>query len=570
MLIRGKNDLASKYPDLLKDWHSTKNGLLEPQNVTYASDKMVWWKCHVCGYEWESKISNRTCNNRGCPICKRKSAKKKYIENIIEKNGSFGDKYPELVAEWNYERNNGKTPFNVTAGSNKQVWWKCKFGHEWKTSPANRSKGCSCKYCAGTRILPGFNDLETLRPDLLKEWDYDKNKILPSQVGIGSVKKVWWKCKNGHSYDCGVRSRVAEGVECRYCKHQAVIVGQNDFATLYPDLLKEWDFEKNALSPNKIFPKTSQKIWWKCPLGHSYQKTMNHKVGRQDNCPICSREIKCSFPEQALLYYIKKYFPDAVSGSREFGFELDIFIPSIKTAIEYDGAFWHQNSRTHTVKTEQIKNWECKKRKIQFIRVREPGINSDYSDYCKIVSREDYTTDKSLEKVIAEVLAILGIKELDIAVDCDRIKIYNEYILIRKNNNLAIAFPNIAKEWNYEKNGELIPEMFVANSNKKVWWKCVQGHEWQAAIAHRTSRNDGCPYCGNRRVLVGYNDLATCNPELLSEWDEERNTIRPCEVVPGSSKMVFWICPCGHSYKKAVRERTGIKGRGGCPYCRKT
>lgn len=102
MLIRGKNDLASKYPDLLKDWHSTKNGLLEPQNVTYASDKMVWWKCHVCGYEWESKISNRTCNNRGCPICKRKSAKKKYIENIIEKNGSFGDKYPELVAEWNY------------------------------------------------------------------------------------------------------------------------------------------------------------------------------------------------------------------------------------------------------------------------------------------------------------------------------------------------------------------------------------------------------------------------------------------------------------------------------------
>ena len=409
-----------------------------------------------------------------------------------------------------------------------------------------------------------------MRPDLLKEWDYDKNKILPSQVGIGSVKKVWWKCKNGHSYDCGVRSRVAEGVECRYCKHQAVIVGQNDFATLYPDLLKEWDFEKNALSPNKIFPKTSQKIWWKCPLGHSYQKTMNHKVGRQDNCPICSREIKCSFPEQALLYYIKKYFPDAVSGSREFGFELDIFIPSIKTAIEYDGAFWHQNSRTHTVKTEQIKNWECKKRKIQFIRVREPGINSDYSDYCKIVSREDYTTDKSLEKVIAEVLAILGIKKLDIAVDRDRIKIYNEYILIRKNNNLAIAFPNIAKEWNYEKNGELIPEMFVANSNKKVWWKCVQGHEWQAAIAHRTSRNDGCPYCGNRRVLVGYNDLATCNPELLSEWDEERNTIRPCEVVPGSSKMVFWICPCGHSYKKAVRERTGIKGRGGCPYCRKT
>ena len=90
MLIRGKNDLASKYPELLKDWHSTKNDSLEPQDVTYASNKRVWWKCHVCGYEWESKISNRTCNNRGCPICKRKSAKKKYIENIIEKTVVLG------------------------------------------------------------------------------------------------------------------------------------------------------------------------------------------------------------------------------------------------------------------------------------------------------------------------------------------------------------------------------------------------------------------------------------------------------------------------------------------------
>ena len=73
-------------------------------------------------------------------------------------------------------------------------------------------------------------------------------------------------------------------------------------------------------------------------------------------------------------------------------------------------------------------------------------------------------------------------------------------------NDLQTVNPALAKEWNFEKNNELTPEDVMPNSNKKAWWKCSEGHEWQATI---NSRNDGrgCPYCSSRKILIGYNDL---------------------------------------------------------------
>ena len=48
-----KKYLADGYPELVREW-SDKNGDLKPDMVTYGSNKIVWWKCHVCGYEWQS------------------------------------------------------------------------------------------------------------------------------------------------------------------------------------------------------------------------------------------------------------------------------------------------------------------------------------------------------------------------------------------------------------------------------------------------------------------------------------------------------------------------------------
>lgn len=131
-------------------------------------------------------------------------------------------------------------------------------------------------------------------------------------------------------------------------------------------------------------------------------------------------------------------------------------------------------------------------------------------------------------------------------------------------NDLASKSQLLANEWNYEKN-DLFPSEVLATSNKKVWWRCAKGHEWQAAIASRMAGR-GCPYCANKKVLAGFNDLATSNPKLAQQWNHDRNgNLTPQDVVCGSSKKVWWRCPkCGHEWKASINNRN----RGaGCPRC---
>ena len=119
-------------------------------------------------------------------------------------------------------------------------------------------------------------------------------------------------------------------------------------------------------------------------------------------------------------------------------------------------------------------------------------------------------------------------------------------------------------EWNREKNDHLTPETVTYGSNKKVWWKCSQGHEWQASIHNRT-KGRGCPYCSGQKVIAGVNDLATLNPNLSQEWNYVRNSeFEPSNCSAQSSKKVWWICELGHEWRAAVCDRS----RGdGCPYC---
>ena len=75
-------------------------------------------------------------------------------------------------------------------------------------------------------------------------------------------------------------------------------------------------------------------------------------------------------------------------------------------------------------------------------------------------------------------------------------------------------YPDIADDWHPIKNGTLSPGAIAVKSSKKVWWLGKCGHEWQSTVASRTSRNGGCPYCSNKKILKGFNDLETINPDL--------------------------------------------------------
>ena len=105
-------------------------------------------------------------------------------------NNSLAEVRPELVPEWS-EKNLPLKPDEITFGSNKKVWWRGACGHEWQTSVKARSNGEKCPICSGARVIAGINDLATLEPLLVKQWS-KKNKIKPTEVSIGSHKKVIW------------------------------------------------------------------------------------------------------------------------------------------------------------------------------------------------------------------------------------------------------------------------------------------------------------------------------------------------------------------------------------------
>ena len=112
--------------------------------------------------------------------------------------------------------------------------------------------------------------------------------------------------------------------------------------------------------------------------------------------------------------------------------------------------------------------------------------------------------------------------------------------------------PELAKEWHPTKNGSLEPADLTPGSNKKVWWVCVKGHEWQARVTDRNYRKTGCPYCSGYRVCID-NCLYTINPTLASQWHPTKNDpLTPKDVTPGFSKKVWWICSEGQEWEAVV------------------
>ncbi len=532
--------------ELMAEWNWEKNTEFDPNQLTHGSHKKVWWKC-IKGHEWQASIADRN-NRQGCPYCSSKRVLKGY-NDLLTIN-------PTLANEWNYEKNNGLTPSDVMPNSGKKVWWKCQNGHEWQATIGSRNGGRGCPCCSGRSVIKGVNDLQTLNPSLAKEWHYEKNNgLTPMDVMPNSNKKAWWKCDQGHEWQATINSR-NNGIRCPYCSKRYAVKGVNDLQTVNPALANEWHYEKNnGLTPMDVTPNSDKKVWWKCKKGHEWEAIIGSR-NRGNGCPVCNSERNTSFPEYAIVFYLKKYGLETIHSYKEKGYELDIYIPSRKIAIEYDGYLWHKDK----TKQDLIKNNKCVKDGIKLYRIREglPLLNDSSIDY--VVQRNQEDLSKILKLLLSEITETI----VDVDLKRDAVAIENLREYTEKGNSLLFTNPEIAKEWNYEKNGNLKPEHFAANSHKKVWWKCSKGHEWQATIKDRNNGN-GCPYCSSKIVLKGFNDLQTVNPTLSKEWNYEKNTgLTPVDVTPSSNKIVWWKCIQGHEWQASIADRNN--GRG-CPYC---
>lgn len=279
--------------------------------------------------------------------------------------------------------------------------------------------------------------------ELIAEWDWTKNAnegLDPHRLSHGSTKRAFWICPKGHAYASRIDHRYIMGSGCPYCAGKLPIVGENDLATCFPALITEWDYEKNGeMRPEQFLAKSNKQVWWKClQCGKSWQTSIASRTDKETGCPDCARVVR---------------------GKKK-----------VKNLVAKKGTFWEK-------------------------------------------------------------------------------------------------YPEIAKEWNYEKNGELTPWMVMPGSNQYIWWKCSDcGYEWQTPAYSRTGQGTGCPKCTNRVIIAGDNDFATRYPELATEWNPEKNgALKPQDVAPKSNKKVWWRCSvCGHDWEASVSDRAS--GRG-CPKC---
>ncbi len=132
--------LWTDYPDVVAQFHPTKNGTKKLEDYKCMSHKRMWWLCPVSpDHEWECTIDNRVGNERDCPCCAGRK--------VVPSN-AFSTTHPDVAKTWHPTKNGDLKPEHFTAGSRRKVWWICDKGHEWKTSITNKSHGNVCRRCS--------------------------------------------------------------------------------------------------------------------------------------------------------------------------------------------------------------------------------------------------------------------------------------------------------------------------------------------------------------------------------------------------------------------------------------
>lgn len=415
---------------------------------------------------------------------------------------------------------------------------------------------------------PKPQTLATAFPRIARSWHRALNgDLTPKDVSAFSHKKVWWECVAGHQWQATVANRTAAGSGCPYCAGSRPTPETSLLAT-YPEVAAEWHPTKNnAKSPSDFLPKSGFKAWWRCPRGHEFPATISHRTNGS-GCPHCGGGS--SALEVRVYSELRALFRDVVWHCSEFGVQLDIYLPRLRIGIEIDGHYWHAKK----VGADRRKNQVCKRNDIHLIRLRQHPLKP--LDKWDIVFKRADPDLETCKKLISSISSAAGTRSVARAAatyrKLTRLMADDDYrtIVARlpappTGASFADKYPEAAAEWDAVKNAPLEPSMFAPKSNRRIWWSCrAKGHSWQAAI-HTRATGVGCPYCAHNRVGDD-NNLAVARPDLLDEWDYERNqSVSPDSVARSSRRKVWWRCRAkGHQWEASI----GNRARGaGCPYC---
>lgn len=336
------------------------------------------------------------------------------------------------------------------------------------------------------------------------------------------------------------------------------------------ELLGQWHPEKNgAMTPAAVSYGSRKKIWWRCGLGHEWQSPAYARVGRNAGCPYCAGK------KVALGQDLRSVYPDiAMQWHPEKNGKLtpEQCLPGSHRSV------WWQCSRGHEWKALIKSRIEGNGCPICANRIVIPGENDlatmapGLAEQWHPTRNGDLTPDRVLSGSARKVWWRCGRghewqAEIHSRVAGSGCPVCSGKTVIPGENDLRSHSPDLAEQWHPEKNGALRPDRVSISSNRKVWWRCARGHEWQCAVSVRTAKRSDCPYCSNRKVLAGFNDLKTVHPLVAAQWHPTLNeTLEPTMVLPGSAKRVWWKCSDGHEWKAVIYSRTGAR-KCGCPVC---
>ena len=335
-------------------------------------------------------------------------------------------------------------------------------------------------------------------------------------------------------------------------------------------LLAQWDEVRNApLTTGNVSFGSHQKVWWQCSKGHSWQaKVYSRSEG--SGCPYCTGRKET--PENSLAIQVPAL-------EAEWDAEKNTPLKFADLTIGSHKKVWWRCPAGHSydsVVKSRVLGTGCS---VCAGRVVLPDENSLAARYPALVAEWD--TEKNAP-LLPTLVAPGTVRKA--WWRCPKGHSYRAAIssragggtgcpfcagqkVIQGENDLATQYPQLAAQWDAAKNGALTPELVTSGSNRRVWWRCEKGHSYPAVIAHRVRSGSDCPYCSNHKILPGFNDLATIDPVVASQWHPTRNgSLTPQQVTPGSRRKVWWLCDKGHAWRSVISSRTGKKWCG-CPIC---
>jgi Probable Zinc-ribbon domain len=524
--------MATARPDLAAELVGT-----DPTTVAAQTNKILLWRCPNHDEPYPATGADRV-RGYGCGYCRGLQ--------VLPGYNDIATTRPDLAAELV-----GTDPTTVIAGTTRILLWRCpNHDQPYPATGSNRTRGSGCGYCHGRRLLPGFNDMATTHPDLARDLvDTDPTKVI-----AGTPKVLMWRCPNhDQPYPASGNSRVS-GHGCGYCHGLRVLPGFNDMAATRPDLARE----VVDIDPTTVIAGTKLVLTWRCANHEETYRMTGRSRADGSGCPYCvNQRVLPGFNDMATTR------PDMAA----------CLVGADPTAV--------------IAGTPKVLLWRCPNHSEPYpttgahrARGRTPGHGCGYCHGLQVLpGYNDMATsrpDMAAELVGTDPTTIIaGTKKILLwrcpnhdepyplagaqraaGIGCAYCANQN---ILPGFNDMATTHPSMAADL-----VDTDPTTVFAGTEKILLWRCPNHPEPYPARGMNRLKDRSCGYCSNRRVLPGFNDVATTHPDLALEVVD----CDPSTVIATSPRKHHWRCrACGYQWSA-----TGVnRARGtGCPKCADT